>query len=197
MADPMTWTPTSAWAGIATPAANAAAGLTATPLDTLGLATVHARKGATARLAAKVKATWGVALPDKPARIASGDVAFVGLGPGAWMAVSEAGPLGWAEKLAADLSGLASVNDQSDGYAALRLEGPAVLDVLAKGVFLDLHDSVFPVGSAAGVIIAHIGAILWRREAAVFEVLTFRSYAASFWQWTQESAAEYGLAVSG
>jgi sarcosine oxidase subunit gamma len=192
-----TWTATSAFAGVASPAATPGAGLTVTVLDNLGLATVHARRGAGAALAAKVKAAYGVELPQRPQRIASGDVAFVGTGPGAWMAVSEAGPLGWADRLAGDLSGLASVNDQSDGYAALRLEGPAVLDALAKGVFLDLDDSVFPPGSAAGVVIAHIGAVLWRREAQVFEVLVFRSYAASFWQWVEESAVEYGLAVKG
>ncbi len=191
-----TWQATSAFAGVAAPAHLAGAGLTATVLDNLGLASVQARKGAGVALAAKVQAAYGLDLPQHPQRVAAGEVAFVGTGPGAWMAVSEAGPLGWADRLAADLSGLASVNDQSDGYAALRLEGPAVLDVLAKGVFLDLHDSVFPPGSAAGVVIAHIGAILWRREAQVFEVLVFRSYAASFWQWVEESAAEYGLAVA-
>ncbi len=190
-----TWTATSAFAGVATPGAASGAGLTVTVLDNLGLASVHARKGAGAALAAKVKASYGIDLPQRPQRIAAGEVAFVGTGPGAWMAVSEGGPSGWADRVGADLAGLASVNDQSDGYAALRLEGPAALDVLAKGVFLDLHDSVFPPGSAAGVVIAHIGAILWRREAAIFEVRVFRSFAASFWQWVEESAAEYGLAV--
>ena len=87
--------------------------------------------------------------------------------------------------------------DQSDGYAGLRLEGPAVLEVLAKGVFLDLHLSAFPVGSAAGVTVSHIGVILWRREETAFEMLCFRSYARSFWHWLEESAAEYGLAVEG
>jgi sarcosine oxidase subunit gamma len=190
-----TWTAASAFAGVVAPVATPGAGLTVTVLDTLGLASVHVRKDAGPTLAAKVKAAYGIVLPERPQRVAAGEVAFVGTGPGAWMAVSEAGAAGWADRVAADVSGLASVNDQSDGYAALRLEGPAVLDVLAKGVFLDLHDSVFPMGSAAGVTIAHIGAILWRREAAVFEVLVFRSYAASFWQWVEESAAEYGLAV--
>jgi heterotetrameric sarcosine oxidase gamma subunit len=192
-----TWTAASAWTAIAPPSASAGAGLTVTPLDMLGLASVHARRGAQAELAARVKTAYAVALPDRPCPVASGEVAFVGLGPGAWMAVTEAGPSGWADRLAADLDGLASVNDQSDAYAALRLEGPAVLDVLAKGVFLDLHDSVFPVGSAAGVSVAHIGAVLWRREPQVFEILTLRSYAASFWQWVEESAAEYGMAVRG
>ena len=194
MASQTTWAPTSAFAGIAERRASAG-GVTVTILDNLGLASAHVRKGQQAALAAKVKKAYGLAPPTSPARAAKGDVAFVATGPGAWMAVSEGGPLGWADKVAADLSGLASVNDQSDGYAAVRLEGPDLMGVLEKGVFIDLHDSAFPVGSSAGVSIAHIGAILWRREAAVYEILVFRSYAASFWQWLEESAAEFGLDV--
>jgi sarcosine oxidase subunit gamma len=191
----MTWAPTSAWAGIARPVGHGA-GVVATALDNLGLASVHARHGQGKALAAKVKKLTGVVLPNGPQRAENGTIAFVGTGPGAWMAVADQWSLGWAEKLTADLAGLASVVDQSDGYATLRVEGPAVLDVLAKGVFLDLDPSVFPVGSAAGVSVAHIGCVVWRRGELVFEFLTFRSFAQSFWQWLEESAAEYGLTVA-
>jgi sarcosine oxidase subunit gamma len=196
MAEPTTWTQTSAWAGI-TAVTHAGAGVVARPLDTLVLASVHARKGRGAALKAKVKARFKIDLPPGPKRAAREGVAFVGTGPGAWMAVGEGVEAGWLDALAADLEGLASVTDQTGSYAAMRLEGPAVLDALAKGVFLDLHETAFPVGSAAGVSIAHIGAVVWRRERLVFEVLTFRSYAASFWHWLDESAAEYGLTVAG
>ncbi len=107
----------------------------------------------------------------------------------------EDGAAGWPEQLARELEGLASVMDQSDGYAGVRVDGPAAVDVLAKGVFIDLHDKAFPVGSAAGVSVAHIGVILWRRDAAAYEMLCFRSYAASFWHWLEESAAEFGMTV--
>jgi sarcosine oxidase subunit gamma len=191
----MTWAPTSAWAGIARPVGHGA-GVVATALDNLGLASVHARHGQGKALAAKVKKLTGVVLPNGQQRAENGTIAFVGTGPGAWMAVADQWSLGWAEKLTADLAGLASVVDQSDGYATLRVEGPAVLDVLAKGVFLDLDPSVFPVGSAAGVSVAHIGCVVWRRGELAFEFLTFRSFAQSFWQWLEESAAEYGLTVA-
>lgn len=195
MADLAPWKPVGPLAGVAAPAPVAGAGLIAQPLETLGLATVLARKGRREALAAKVKTLYGLDLPIRPGRVAAGTASFVATGPGAWLAVSEAGPEGWAETLTAQLEGLASVSDQSDGYVAIRLEGPAVIDILAKGVFLDLHPSVFPIGAAGGTTLAHMGVILWRREGLAFDLLTFRSFAASLWHWLEESAAEYGLAV--
>jgi methylglutamate dehydrogenase subunit D len=195
MADLMMWKPSGPLAGIANPAVVASAGVIAQPLDNLGLATVLARKGGREAFAAKVKALYGIELPTRPGRTAAGAVSFVATGPGAWLAVNEAGPGDWAQSLGEVLAGLASVSDQSDGYVAIRLEGPKVADVLAKGVFLDLHPSTFPVGASAGTVIAHMGVILWRREELVFDLLTFRSFAASLWHWLEESAAEHGLAV--
>ena len=197
MADPLTLRPAGAFETVLESSLGAieAAGVFARPMPNLRFATVLARKGQMPALAERVSALYGLELPQSPRRVASGELAFVATGPGVWLAVGEAADPLWPETLAAGLEGLASVSDQSDGYAAIRLEGPAVLDLLAKGVFLDLHPAAFPVGSAAGVSIAHMGVILWRREAEVFELLCFRSYAASFSNWIQESAAEYGLAV--
>jgi len=197
MAEPAFWKSASAWTGLAVAThAPGRIGVVASPLEGLGIASVHVRRGGSAALAERVKALFDLDLPDGPRRVEAGPVAFVATGPGAWLAVCEDAPSGWSDQLAGQLEGLASVCDQSDGYAAIGLEGPAVLDVLAKGVFLDLDLRAFPVGAGAGATVAHIGVILWRRDVAEFEMLTFRSYAASFWHWLAESAAEYGLAVS-
>jgi len=172
------------------------AGVRATALETLNLATVIVRNGQGKALAAKVKKLFGVTLVEGSKRSGDGVVSFIGTAPGIWIAVNEAYSPLWVADLAKELEGLASVSDQSDGYAGLRLEGPRVLDVLAKGVFLDLHMSAFPVGAAAGVSVHHVGVILWRREELSFDFLCFRSYASDFWHWVEESAAEFGLAVS-
>jgi len=194
--EPLSWTPLAPLAGIARPVApSAQVGVIARPIAFLGLATVLARKGAGDALRERIAATHGVALPDGPRRVAAGDVAFVATGPGAWLAVDESGRAGWAAQLAGELSGLASVSDQSDAYVAVRLEGPAVRDLLAKGVFLDLDPHAFPIGAAAGSSLAHMGVILWRRDELAFELLAFRSFARSLWHWVEISAAEYRLAV--
>jgi sarcosine oxidase subunit gamma len=194
-ANPEPWIAEDAFVGIAAPHADETAGVTVQPLSGLGLASVLARRGKSAELAARVSTLYGVTAPEGPRRAYLGSVALVGIAPGGWLAISEADHSDWAIDLAENLKGLASVSDQSDGYAALRVQGPAVRDMLAKGVFLDLHPDAFPPGAAAVTIVAHIGVILWRRDAETFEILCFRSNAYSLWHWVEESAAEFGLAI--
>lgn len=171
------------------------AGVKATPLENLNLATVITRKGQGKALAARVKKLFKLNLEDASRRSGEGAVSFVGTGPGIWLAVNENYDPLWVMQLAKDLEGLASVSDQSDGYAPIRLEGLKVLEVLEKGVFADLHLSAFPVGAAGGFSVHHVGVILWRRAEFAFDMLSFRSYARDLWHWIEESAVEFGLEV--
>lgn len=164
----------------------------------LGLASFQARAGAGPELRARVEERHGILLPDGPRRASKDGVSFVGTGPGAWLALGEGAGNGLATALAEALRGLASVADQSDGYAVLRLSGARVPDLLAKGMSLDLHPRAFRVGDAAVTSLAHVGAIMWRladEGGPVFEVAVFRSFAGSLAHWLEASAAEYGLAV--
>ena len=83
--------------------------------------------------------------------------------------------------------------------AALRVSGARAREVLAKGSIVDLHPSVFPVGTTALTSFAHIGVQLWRTEdgpeGVVFEILAARSMAGSFWSWFAASVAEFGCRV--
>jgi sarcosine oxidase subunit gamma len=171
-------------------------GVVATPLETLNLATVIVRKGQGKALAAKVKTLFKVTLEEGSKRSGDGAVSFVGTAPGIWIAVNENYDPLWVMQLAKDLEGLASVSDQSDGYAAIRLEGPRVVDVMERGVFNDLHISAFPVGAAGGFSVHHVGVVLWRRGETAFDIMSFRSYAKDLWHWIEESAAEFGLEVA-
>jgi sarcosine oxidase subunit gamma len=175
-------------------------GVTALDRDGLGLATIQHRKGRRSTLEAKVQAEFGVALPSTPQRVGHGDIAFIGTGPNTWLAVSEHDNNNFAIALQRNLEGLASVNDQSDGYAILRLTGPKVRDTLAKGVSIDLHDKVFCPGMVASTVAAHVGIIFWRLEddakgLAVFEIAVFRSLASDLWHFLSQSAAEFGLEI--
>jgi heterotetrameric sarcosine oxidase gamma subunit len=96
--------------------------------------------------------------------------------------------------LAARLAGIASVSDQSSGYAVLRIGGSASRDLLSRGAFIDFHPARFGPGSAAVAVIAHIGVILWQiDDAPTYEVALFRSYAASFWHWIEATSAGMGV----
>lgn len=176
------------------------AGIRVRERSTLALATVMVRKGRRADLASRLSDAFGGALPEAGRRTEAGHMALVSTGPGAWLACREHGGYAFSESLAETLSGLASVTDQSDAFAVLRLSGPRVKAVLAKGVFLDLADEAFPHGHAAATQCGHVGVTLWRlasEEAGdpVYEVAMFRSYAESFWHWLSLNAAEYGLVV--
>jgi len=197
MADPAL-APRSAFAGLL-PAQAPGAGITVADRDGIGLATVLARKGRTTALATRLNERFGLALPEGPTRAAAGAIAFAGIGPGAWLATSEADGNGFAAALRQAIGEFAAVVDQSDGYAVLRLDGPRLRAVLAKGVPLDLHERVFRPGDVATTLVSHMGATLWRLPDASdgspsFEIAIHRSMARSFWHWLSESAAEFGLA---
>ncbi len=191
-----------ALAGIATPDrygnSEGAPGVTLSERTGIGLATLAARKGRAAALGAMVQAAYGVALPGSSRLVAGPDAGFIGTGPGQWLAVSERFAHGaLAVDLAARLTGLASISDQSDGRAVIRISGPRARDVLAKGLPIDLHPSVFGPGAAATSTIALMGVTLWQADdAPTYDVAVFRSLAGSFWTWLTDSAAEFGYDVS-
>ncbi len=155
--------------------------LTITERTGLGIATIMHRRGASA---AAVSAAIGCALPQGPRRTAEGRLSIIGTGPGTWLATMEETASDWAETLQARLAGLASVSDQSGGYLIHRFTGAGAIDLLQRGVAIDLHSAAFPTGSAATSVIAHISVILWRvDDDPSFDVATFRSYADSFRHW--------------
>ncbi|MDB5444725.1 MAG: sarcosine oxidase gamma subunit [Phenylobacterium sp.] len=161
----------------------------------LQIASVVARKEAGAALGARLAEAFGVQPPAGPARCGTDALAWLGVGPGRWLAVAD-GSGDLAGRLTQELGGLASVCDQSDGYAVVEVAGPAARRALAKGVALDLHPDVFAADAVAVTQIAHIGTVLWRtQDGERFRLAVFRSMAASFWRWLGHSAAEFGLIV--
>ncbi|HEX4241170.1 MAG TPA: sarcosine oxidase subunit gamma family protein [Steroidobacteraceae bacterium] len=174
-------------------------GVTAIDRDGLGLATLAERNGSRSALSQRIREEFRIELPRGPSRAADGDVAFAGTAPGTWLAMRDHGGNAFAAALARSTAGLASVTDQTDGYAVLRLTGPMVRPALAKLVPIDLHPREFAVGSVASTVASHMGVTLWRLPdaggAAVFEIAVFRSLAESFWHALAEGAAEFGVAI--
>ena len=104
------------------------------PLQPLGVkhGVDLARKNA--RRSRELAAFMADSLSQEARRAGSGPVSFAATGPDVYLAVNEAGDPHWPQRLAAELEGLASVADQSDGYAVFRIEGPGAVDVMAKRV---------------------------------------------------------------
>jgi methylglutamate dehydrogenase subunit D len=195
------WAPRRAWDGTIADGrlgASGAAGVTIRTRDALGIATLIARAGGEAALAAAIGERLGLALPQSPGALRSGAHQIVWSGPAQWLLFGDS-RAGFAGTLAG-LAGLAAVSDQSDSRAVVSLSGPRIRDALAKGCMIDLHPAAFPPGAAAMTSIAHMGVCLWRAadgaRGSVFEIMVARSMAGSFWSWLSASAAEFGCVVS-
>ena len=174
-------------AHVAPPAAPAGApGFTLREVPDLTLASVAALKGREAELAEAVKAAYGLELPQGPKRVASGPVAFVGARPRKMLAVSSA---------ATDFSALpAAVADQSDGRSAFRLAGPKARETLATLIQVDLHPRAFGPGDVALTHAASIAVTLWQLDdEPSYEILMFRTYAATLWRWIVEAGRSRGV----
>jgi methylglutamate dehydrogenase subunit D len=177
-------------------------GVTITARETLGIASVNVRKGRVNALTERVRDKFNLALPRGPSRVCVGELAFVGTGPGAWLAIFEGGGHSFVGLLRACLGEFAAMTDQTDSYALLQITGPKVRESLSKLVPIDVHPLAFNVNDVAVTSAAHMGVILWRLHdqsggGAVFEIAVSRSMAGSFWHVLVESASEFGIEKRG
>lgn len=78
-----------------------------------------------------------------------------------------------------DLSALAAVTDQSDGWAVVTVSGSTVVDVLARLVPIDLRPATFKTGHTARTLLGHMTASVTRTGPQTFEVMVMRSMAAT------------------
>lgn len=163
----------------------------------LAFASVIAKHGKRFMLVNAVNTAFGIALPDTPRRATRGAVTFAGVGPDQWIAsAEESDAAGFAAKVRARLGPFAAVADQSDARLVLRLSGPRVRDVLAKGLAVDLHPEAFKPGDVAVTLAAYIGVqIDMLDDAPTYQLTAPRSMVDSFWSWLTASAAEFGYDV--
>lgn len=165
----------------------------------LSLVSVMARRGKWPAVEAAAENLFGHKPPARPAAVFTPAAALVWSGPGQFLILS-AGD-GFSDPLAPFAQAFgdaASLSDQSDGRALIRVSGGHARDALAKVSSLDLHPAVFPVGAAAATSVDHTNVSLWRGAdaadgAPVFDLLVFRSFAASLWGRLAASGAEYGV----
>jgi methylglutamate dehydrogenase subunit D len=174
----------SAFAGIILSPADS--GLVVTERQGLAIASVSVRRAQRAALQERVAVHFGLVLPDDARRVTAGPISAAGTGPGSWLLAREDDGNTWIPDLRSAVGDTASVADQSDAYAILRLSGPALRETLAKLVPLDLHPRAFRIGDVAATLAAQIGALLWRIDDgadghSVIELAVYRSMAASLW----------------
>lgn len=158
-----------------------------------GLVSIAARLGAESALRDRVRDAFGLDLPG-PNRLATGSrVAFAWMAQGQWFADApdDAVP-DLAAELASAAGDSASLTDQSDGWVRLRLSGPNIRAALGKLCMLDLDDSRFPPGSAARTVMEHLGMVILRPDAGIFELWSARSTGHSFVHAIRTAASSLG-----
>ncbi len=140
----------------------------------------------------------GFVLPAPNTTESRSGVTALWLGPGRWLAVaSEAEPALGKRLEAAFADSAVAVFDVSHARTVIRVSGATSRDLLAKGCRLDLHPRVFRAGACAQTNIGHFAVLLHGvDDSPTVDLYVARSYAASFWEWLTEAAAEFGCRVA-
>ena len=125
-------------------------------------------------------------------------LAMLWLSPDEWLVVTEPGAE--AALLAGLRAALASLRgaavDVTDSLVAIRVSGPRVRRVLAKGCALDLHPRAFGPGQSAQSHLAKALVTLRQvAEAPSYELYVRASFAPYLWRWLVDAGMEFGVRV--
>ncbi|MCA0277946.1 MAG: sarcosine oxidase subunit gamma [Proteobacteria bacterium] len=183
-------------------AAGATAGVTLTEMRDIVLMQVMARRGKAAETAKAAKKLFGVEPPASPKAVSGKGATLVWSGPDQFTVFApRSDEVAQLEAMTKAFAGSASLSDQCDGRCLIRVSGPRARDAIAKFSSLDLHDSVFPVGSSANTSVDHTAVNFWREANGadghpVYSMLVFTSFADSLWHVILDSSLEYGVEAS-
>lgn len=140
----------------------------------------------------------GMALPATGETARRDGQVLLGLGPDEWLLLCSKAPQ-TAESLDQSLaSQFVAITDLSDNFTTLFVRGPRALDLLAKGVPIDLDPQIFPPGRCAQTLMSKAEVVLYRGVADWSEsymLLCRPSFAQYVFTWLQDAAQEYGLAI--
>lgn len=160
--------PTSPTQGL-TPFMVAGAHLTEAPMTPIW--SIAPYRGQAAALGAALNAAHGLDFPS-PGALLSKDATCI-----AWSGLDQAFLMGAAADPALGVH--AALTDQADAWARLILVGPMARAVLARLVPIDLAPAAYPPGSARRTLLGHMPALILSRGGNEFEILVFRSMAAT------------------
>ncbi len=133
--------------------------------------------------------------PTVPNTFTAGEHTIYWLGPDEWLLATAPGEeKELAGRLAKSLAGqCCSLVDLTGGQILLRLAGPQVREVLAKGCTLDLHLRTFEVGRCAQTTLAKTSMLVALvDDAPTFDVIVRRSFAEYAARWLLHSSATAG-----
>ena len=143
--------------------------VTATEVDAGIVTSVAPFSGQAGAVSTALEKAIGCGLPPVGAFTENGSTRIVWSGLDQWFVMSME---------AVSIPG-AALTDQSDAWAAVRIEGDDARSVLARLVPIDLRPGVFEVGHAARTMLGHMACMLMRVDDDAYLAFVFRSMAAS------------------
>ncbi len=150
---------------------------------------------------ALVKSAIGVALPEINHIITDNGISVMGFSPTEWIIIT---PTGMEDEVIGKLNKTLDgthhlVADITGGMTNLNVTGKHAKDMLEKGTYVDLHDSVFKKGQLYATQIAHAPAVIVKNGHNEFSLIVRRSFSHHshhIANWAVDAAAEYGFSFN-
>jgi len=127
-----------------------------------------------------IKSAYQLAFPDSGASTATQTHRLIRTGADQGLLMFESDAANAEPEVQAALKGACYTSLQTDAWVVLSLSGPLANAVLERLCPIDLHDSRFPVDSAARTVMEHMSAIVLRDGADSYQLLSASSSAGSF-----------------
>ncbi|WP_343079114.1 sarcosine oxidase subunit gamma [Ostreiculturibacter nitratireducens] len=159
-----------------------AAGVSVSEVTGFSLVSLAVPLGGEGALAAALRDGLGLALPEAGSSTVSRDGRhrLLWTAPDQTMLLSLPGFDAPVSETGSAIGGAAYLTDQSDAWAALRLSGERIGEVLERMAPVDTAPASFGPGRIARTVIEHMGVILVRDENGDILMLCARSSARSF-----------------
>ena len=173
--------------------ANQASGVTIQQLQGLSIIQVAAYPDTANSARQIIESICGLAPAEQPRQaVTQENLRILWNGPQRWWIVQSEDP-DLLKRLSAELGADAAVTEHSHGRIVLRLNGPAVRDLLAKGSPVDFHPAHFQASWSRPLGLEHFDVQLHcLDDAASVDMYIARSLAVSFWEWLIDAASEFG-----
>ena len=82
--------------------------------------------------------------------------------------------------------------DVSDRWTTINISGNKVPEVLSKGIFIDLDNSVFGLGTCAQTTLWTVNVIIYKIDSKPsFDLFVDSTMATFLWEWLEHSSKEY------
>mgnify|MGYP001077707472 CR=1 FL=1 len=90
---------------------------------------------------------------------------------------------------------IGAVTPLSHSRTRIFIEGAPVREVLAKGIAVDFHPDVFPVGWFVLTGLDHTPVLVHRTSGDRYELYVLRTFARTIWDWLTDAALPFGYDV--